>query len=344
MHRRLVDYLTQTYGDKLFVRNGERYPVMVFPSEQAQHDVVDSILTPDDPREFVDPETFPIYDADHLAELRRTRDVTNGMSYVLHRLSFDPLTVEARLGHYYDMLATCDALDQELRSYARGEQDGLPHREQFHAAITPEEALYSGAGRCAIIGVATLTVFNHERTYKAIVAKRSNRLAVGAGLYHVVPAFVFQPSGPEAFYSAEWSLKHQILREFGEELFAMPEFAEWDGVTIANYFYDEPPVHELLTMLDNGHAALHLTGVAMNLLTLRAEICTLLVIHDPDWYARWKDELRAALFTERQETLYVPVDDTSALPDNLPMQMTPHGAAALWMGIDRVKELVQSKR
>jgi len=45
-------------------------------------------------------------------------------------------------------------------------------------------------------------------------------------------------------------------------------------------------------MLEHGSAALFYTGVGVNLLALRHELCTVLVIDDPGWYERECGELR----------------------------------------------------
>ena len=45
-------------------------------------------------------------------------------------------------------------------------------------------------------------------------------------------------------------------------------------------------------MLEHGSAALLYTGVGVNLLALRHEVCTVLVIDDPGWYERECGELR----------------------------------------------------
>jgi hypothetical protein len=315
--------------------------VVVSPSSPEGQSDIDHALSADYPRAFIDPATFAFYDSDHLDELRTSRaGIADNITYVLHRLSVNPLRIEAKLGRYFDMLATCDALDHELRDYARGRRSDLPRRERLYETITPEDILQHGTGRSPAIGVATLTVFNHDGVYRAIIVRRSNTLATDAGQYHVAPAFVFQPSGPETFYADEWSVRHQVCREFGEELFAMPEFTNWDSPASARYFYDHPGVNDLRAMLDDGRAELHLMGIAVNLLSTRPEICVLLLIRDAGWYTRSEEMLKAALFTERQETLYVPIDTLGALPNDLHIRMSPQGAAALWMGIDRAREIL----
>jgi hypothetical protein len=48
----------------------------------------------------------------------------------------------------------------------------------------------------------------------------------------------------------------------------------------------EPEIVRLNTLISSGGAGLYYTGISVNLLTLRPEICTLLLIHDPHWIGR----------------------------------------------------------
>ena len=332
----------------LFERHGDTYPLTVFRPAPAQINDVDSCLG-NFSAEFLQREQFAIYDDAHLDALHQDgRTLTNGKSFVLDKLETverdGQLKIHGKLGNYFDMLATCDVLDHELRRYGLSEHNQLPHRTQFHEHVTPQTMFYTSDGRCPIIGAATLLVFNHEGVYKAIVVQRSSNMATGAGLYHVMPAFVFQPSEPEAFYQHEWSMKHQIIREFGEELFGMPEYADWDDPQEYDYFYSHPSIIDLQAMLNDKRASMHFSGIAYNLLSLRAEICSLLIIHDADWYTRSQNALQQAINTERQKTFYILIDNDDAilsvLPDNPPRHFAPQGAAALWLGVELARELL----
>jgi hypothetical protein len=337
-HDKLIDFLTSTYTHDLLQRKGATYPVTIFTPTPEQQNDPDSILSVDYPSEFSDPATFAFYDSDHLNNLLTTRPgQTNGITYDMHSIATNPLKVEACLGHFFDGLATSDALDHELRDFAQGKRNDLPHREKLHGVVSKDEVIANGAGRSAIIGAAMLTVFNHNGAYRAIFVRRSKNLATGAGLYHIAPAFVFQPVGPQSYHPQEWSMKHQCMREYAEELFAMPEFADWHNPGSARYFYQHPAILDLRAMLDDGRAALYLTGIAVNFLSARPEICTLLIIHDENWYTRSEQKLKAALFTERQETHYIPINTLQGLPDNLHTSMAPQGAAAFWLGIDKAR-------
>jgi hypothetical protein len=71
------------------------------------------------------------------------------------------------------------------------------------------------------------------------------------------------------------------VREFVEELYGVHELETGDGRVDPNAIYRRREAQLLNGMLKAGDAALLDSGVAVNLLALRHEICTLLVIEDP---------------------------------------------------------------
>jgi hypothetical protein len=118
-----------------------------------------------------------------------------------------------------------------------------------------------GRHRSAAIGVSTLTVVRvHNRSfdgYKTFLSPRSVTVATQRRRYHVVPSGRFQPFIPGE--SADL-----LQEQFSVAATAVREFV----------------------------AALPYSGVAVNLLALRHEICTVPVIEDPRWYERESGELR----------------------------------------------------
>jgi hypothetical protein len=82
------------------------------------------------------------------------------------------------------------------------------------------------------------------------------------------------------------------VREFVEELYGVHELDTGDGRVDPNAVYRRWEAKLLDGMLKAGDAALLYSGVAVNLLALRHEICTVLVIEDPRWYERESGELR----------------------------------------------------
>ena len=81
------------------------------------------------------------------------------------------------------------------------------------------------------------------------------------------------------------------VREFVEELYGVHELETGDGRVDPNAIYRRREAQLLDGMLKAGDAALLYSGVAVNLLALRHEICTVLV-EDPRWYERESGELR----------------------------------------------------
>lgn len=336
-YRHLIAMLHRRYGDVMLRHDNDIYPVTVIRPEEDRK--LDDLLADVPPDGF--PEIkYTAYDQGHLSQIKATRATFNGVCYCLDRVLINPLKLRARLGHYWPMLATCDALDHESRKYAEGYINTTPLRDALHRKHPVADLLRTGVGREAVLGGAVLTVFFHDGHYRLIVAQRASHLAVGAGLYHVAPAFIFQPLNRQAAPEEEWSLRYQLLREFGEELFGLEEATAESGRAAV---MAQPPVAELNTMLEDGRAEVHLTGIAVNLLSLRPEICALLVIHDPDWFTRNQAALDAAMETERQHTEYVHLDTLAGLPSDLYLRIEPQGAAALWLGVEMAREIVANR-
>lgn len=343
----MTDYLSGLYGNILFQRGGLQHPITVFQPDAWQIDDVDSILA-EAPRSAVNRESFLIYDHGHLQSLQNAgRSLFNGTTFSYKGLRRSPLKLYATLGKYYDMLATCGALERELRDSALDRFIRLPARAQFHRQVGPNEALSSGRGRDAAVGVATLIVFNDNGVYKAILAQRSRRAATDPLFYHVIPAFIFQPSDDSFQHAGEWSVRHQIYREYLEELFGM---AENTAPERDDYFAQHPALLDLQSRMARGGAALYLTGLVLNLLTLRPEICALLLIHDPDWFpaiSQGGEWTIHAAESEDGRLITVPIENDEAflgaLPPDIHLTMPPQAVGAVWLGIDLAREKLARK-
>lgn len=329
MNDAIIRYLQKNYTDNLLSVDGVTYPILTYPVEPERSiDDLMGMLSESYEDEFA------IYDEQHLHQIQMTRSITNGMCYIFDSLELNPPRINARLGHYFDMLATCDAIDHELRT----KPAHTPLRNQLHQAISPQNALIYGAKRSGTIGGAVLTVFNAGDTYRAIIVQRSNQVATGAGQLHIMPAFIVQPSHD---IQAEWTLRYHIIREYGEELFAMPEYHEWPTpIESIDYFRENPHIIELETMLADGRAGLYPTGIVMNLMSLRCEFCSVLVIHDPEWHTRNESALKLAQQTERQATYYPPIDDLDQLPNDWRYHIEPQGMGALYLGQKVLKNIL----
>ncbi len=345
-YRTITDHLRRLYQRQPFARSGIAHPVIVHYPEPAQIYDVDSLLEQTLPR----PETrdFAIYDYGYLHNLQNSKPALyNGATFTLKEIRQNPLRLRGSIGSYFDMLATCAALERELRHAAAKGWLRAPARLAYHRLAPPPEALRYGRKRSAAIGIGTLTVFNDNGVYKAILARRSAATAFDSGLFHVLPAMMFGPTTAGFADAREWSLKHQILREVLEEMFNLPEQRQadrWD------YFYEHPALRHLLRLMETGAAQLCATGVIVNLLTLRPEVGTLLLIHDPDWYTRIRaadSDMPFAIAdeTEAESIVTAPIrsdeDFLAHFPANLHLQMPAQATATMWLGIDLARREIE---
>ena len=343
----VTEYLLDLYQCRPFTRRSIEHPVTVYYPDEEQTSDVDSVLDPSLPRPEV--RDFAAYDHEFLHELKRTKSgLYNGSTFTMQHLSQRPLRLRGAVGRYFDMLATTAALDRELRSAAVEGWIRASSRAAYHREVEPRRALRCGLKRSATIGICTLIVFNDQGTYRALLARRSSKTAFEERMYQVLPTMTFQPTTPEFTNAQEWSIRHQVLREVLEELFDAPERP---GARERDYFYRHPALVYLQELLQAGQAQLDLTGVVINLLTLRPEVATLLLVHDPRWYERITAAdsdmpLRLADEFERDSLMSVPMmDDTELLdrfrPDELHLMMPVHVTAVLWLGIDRARSEIR---
>src|SRR4029453_4091989 len=201
-----------------------------------------------------------------------------------------------------------------------------------------------GRRRSAALGVSTLTIVRVRNRsfdgYKMFLSPRSCTAATqrrryhvapsrsGAsqrGRFHVVAAGMFQPFIPGEsadLLEGQFSVLATVVREFVEELYGVEELETGDGRGDPQAIYRRREARLLSDMLDHGTAALLYTGVGVNLLALRHEVCTVLVIDDPGWYERECGELRICGEYLQQ------CEQTDLLPDQRWGQLIsldPHG-------------------
>jgi hypothetical protein len=330
-----TDYLKRHYPSAMLYKHGGTLHPIVFHAA-GDSDTIDSVLGAVPDERITD---FAFYNHAYLQTMQNSqRNLFNGTTFALKKLRLRPLQISAYLGRYFDMLATCTALEHELRESAFRRFIRLPQRKMLHADVAEDRALTDGTGRSATIGGAVLVVYRHpQKGYRAILSRRTAQHATHPGHYHLLPAFVFQPAG-DVPQPHEWNMRYHIEREWLEELFGLPEHTE---------FSDHPALTDLHRMEAAGDAELHLTGIAVSLLSLRPEICALLLIHDPDWWQRIHapdSEMPLNTSAEAEDNLlHVPLnlDDAQAfLPLHLHTKMPPQGFVALHEGLRLARSLV----
>jgi len=339
----LAKYYTNGDLSRLYHRHDVTHPLIWLPAPEAQRDDVDSVIGR---LVLGEKPPFAFYDHGYLQTMQnKNKTLFNGITFDMKQIRTRPkLQIDLWLGQYFDMLATSTALKNELEVHTKA-PIRLPSRTQYHRKYDPEQSLMRGQGRGATIGAAILIVINHQGTYKAMLARRSQHSGTDPGKYHLLPAFIFQPNTTDV-RPYELSLRYHIMREYMEELFGMEEdFRAPDELS------QHPAMQDLEMRLERGSASLYLTGIALNLVNLRPEIGGLLLIHDADWY----DTVTAtdALFplTLEAETLdgqatLVPIHDDEAVLDTLPNayyeRMPQQGIVAMWEGIDLARKQIKN--
>lgn len=342
----ITDYLADYYDADLFTRHGIAHPVIQHEPLPEQRNDVDSVLGRLVPTAPLPPSEaeFAIYNYAFLHSLQNSgRNVFNGMTYTLRLLRTQgQLRIDAGIGHYFDMLATCTALERELFDVIVSGALRLPMRSQYHRAIDAQSAIMRGNKRSAALGGVVLVVFKDgAQGYKCLVAKRSAKNATRAGALHLIPAFIFQPQSLERA-ETDWSFKYHIYREYLEELTGMPEDHP-DNTRMETH----PALQDLKRMEAAGKAHIQLTGVTMNLLTLRAEISAVLVIQDGEWWADLQSGKRGYQLDTPESAgtlLQIPIQSDAmaldALPDEYYLRMVPQAIPALWRGMDAARALI----
>src|SRR5215470_5290427 len=194
---------------------------------------------------------------------RRGVNIWNGKTFSLAILDLDPQgrasSLDAYIGSYFDMVCSADYLEYEMlaalmRSSFRplGLEDLPARRRALSQASDPLACLLAGGGVDATISISTLVVYKRREQFWVLCEVRSDLVAEYSDLYHVAPSFIFQPvvSTTAANLKVEWSIKHNIFREYLEELFDVPEVQRSKRAISADYFYGHPNLAYLRTLIE----------------------------------------------------------------------------------------------
>lgn len=364
---KLYEFLEWLYGSEhLLRRAGHVYPVLSFPCPDRQSEDLESVLNGGLQLNVPGTDELVASDASYRAMLEALgRPLEERPTYTMVRMRIDdPIQLEAELGTYLRAVDSCDSLEWELLSeWSKLKPssvteypsvlDSLPLRKLLHDEI--DNPILNGSGRSAAIGVSTLIAFPIENQVFLWTRKRSyHGVAVHPGLLHVIPAGMFQPRTP--YLRQEYSVSHSVFREYLEEVFNRPEDPGGEEPTHYRYFYGDPCLQYLLQLLETRQAKLMLTGMAVNLLNLRPEICTLLYVETPEWHQHHSDNPDAKMRFAFNEEYATVTEDLNSFISNVAMvphsfddkelieygQLVPSrfvapGAAAFWMGVDTLR-------
>lgn len=371
-NKNLLLFLKWKYkNEPVLERCGYIFPVAIYPAHRAQREDVESVLKVPLLNESVKPGEFVVWNPEYLNLVNalksgglRLGPKVNLISYSMKTLLVNgKCQMECNLGNYFNSYQSSEILEWEIRSRIDKLKGGdekdfkkfqkqLTHRQDLHKSVS--DPVKSGAGRCAAIGISTLIAYKHKGETKLLMRRRAKPgVPLRAGLLHVIPGFMFQATSD--YKELEYSVTYNIFKEYLEELFDKPE--ELNRNLHPNHIYADKRLQYLLTLLNNGEARLYFTGITMNLLNLRPEICTLLFITNPEWYEKCQQDPELewnisgefikvhesdGIVAPEEFTGEITLADDDQMMKNgclYPHRTVPAGAGAFWLGVDALREL-----
>ena len=297
----ITDFLESRYKTNAFLFCGYKLPVALIWENTNKEIPPDSVLG------FLnksEPEIFA--DKSHREFIKKMEENPESpykhesINYRLTNISMDSELpkINGALGKYYDNVLTQYGMEWELnkiiiKSKSKekllkkiNKYGSLPLREKIE--LNTSSPMTVGSSRCASLTISTFFVFKKSTGYCCLVKKRSNKVGVSPNMFHVVPAGMFESTHND--YENEWSIRYNILREFIEEVYNIPEVIS-SNPSNSEHMYKIEPLPYLLKLFEEGKAHLSITGISVDLLGLRTEINTILFVDDEDFVKQKKMDI-----------------------------------------------------
>jgi len=373
---RLYEFLKRKYSRlHIMEYGGTTFPNAIFVAPPKQRDHVDSVLDKPVLKEAPEDMLSEISQSGqaYLNELRKTpANPWDGTTYRMLNIHDEDgnLKISCGLGSYFNMLKSSETLELELlREFAQRSPSNavfdwfdkqLILRRRLESYVS--DSVKHGSGRSAAVSVSALTMFQMDRGgYKALIWERSSdKVSIYTDILHVLPSGMLQPLVDD--FDNEYSVEHNVYREYLEEVFNVEEVRRSGGHATYDYFYENPNLLYLKDLIKDNKAKILLTGIAVDLLDLRPEICVLILIQTTEWFenhSRGKKvgdlQLKSLEFVDefkhRDElhakgirgTQLLELSDDLILPSGYlkPENFTPQGAAALLLGLQVARDVLR---
>lgn len=248
-----------------------------------------------------------------IRDLDRPRLFENRLSYRLldvawaesgGRLTFGTTT-------YFDMVDVCEALAHELAAtHLAATDNGLVVQQAPHGRMPFRQFVgdpFDLRRRPLLPSIDTLTIRRSATGARFVLHQRDpRRVAVAGGMYHIMPAGVFQPASiAPGVLAHDFDLWRNLLREYSEEFLGN---LEHEGSASAPIDYDhEEPFRALNQARRGGQVRALCFGIGLDPLTLCGEILTAVVI-DADVF----DDVFGALVHTNEEGIVMGADKAAA--------------------------------
>jgi len=344
-----IPFLTWLYGGNYLLKNSQGN---IFPASLKRLPALSSNQLSF--QSVTDIRKFP-KDSIVLQSLKkRQKHVWNGQTYVFHQLKQKQgqYLLEYSLGNYFDMLNTCGVLEKEIQDLTNNNKQDfsqiynlMENRRRLHNNKTGEQAfqdVWRGFGRSSAIGVSCLFVIKSMDSYYYILRRRSENVAEDSGLIHIIPSLIFQPAMNDDTTKMGNNLLQSVLREIGEELFSREETNDSENRDAIKNTY--PEIECLEKYLETGQAEFVITGLSVNLLNMRQEILTTLIVHNSNWHEKFSKDycfspLEYVSMDEDSNSGFIDLYDHSAWNGESPKSYTVECAACLEASLKKAREI-----
>jgi len=239
-----------------------------------------------------------------MATLRRSVSLANkfgdedGANIVLGRISAAPaVAMTVNIATYGQIVRTSDSLVNEFAAFAdlasrsawrrrprplrfRGDDvlKVLPWRRQVHAWDDLAALLVAPRGRACGLGVSLALVDDRSAGASVFVARRSSSVGTYPDVLHVVPSGMMNVHGDARHDPVQLAKLPRLamMAEFLEECFDIDELS---GHAVGNF---AKRVERQIEDMRLGHLEPAFTGLAIDLLNLRTEVCGVLDLSGAD--------------------------------------------------------------
>ena len=343
---------------------GHRHPITAFPAASAENCALEAplgSLSGIEPfgSDFYSDDWHP----DGAVELRREIDEAasagrwNGPTYSVDRIRLEEgkVRLDASPGRYLQNMVTSDALDLELSAALHANPHGpipmsaIPNRAWLMERVA--DPVVDGSHRSSALSLSvTVVAPDADGGYLVLLSPRSNEVRRHALFNHVAPSGVLQPPrGRDDLWRSWFSVEKNFLAEFTEELYpSSRQSGDPEAV------HSNPHAERLFRLIGGGDASLWYTGVSVNLLMLRPEVCLTLFVRDPEWLSR---EVQTAGMVLSRE--FLGIHDAQQLPtgrrhltclsldndlnpdgedaEQRPSALVPQAAASMALAMDTIR-------
>ncbi|MDE6411247.1 MAG: hypothetical protein K2L02_01755 [Clostridia bacterium] len=228
--------------------------------------------------------------------MKPTIHFPDNIGYALDEISFENgFHFTAKACTYKMNVCTSNIMEYELYELYLKEKKGkcpvkdklkeLKTRNQIHKIFENniERIFTSGAGRSSLLGVQAMVLCKNNYTgcYDVLRIRRSENVDAKSGFLQFVPSGGFSALNNNFDYDtqfAEFSVAKALLRELLEECFGEEDFSGRKLNSTENIYSDKI----IDKLISNKGLIFKFIGSAFSLVSLRHELCFLLVIEDKE--------------------------------------------------------------